>query len=147
MEPPKVEPAWKRWVRVLDRLAVFLGMAVGFTGVGVMWGLSELNDRLAREDARHVAELARMQESHGQLVGSLTRQLQALARQQNQTATAVAKTVEKVDNAAEKADTAANTAKGAAAVARSAATRNTAVPPATVNKSIREANRQLGAKP
>lgn len=121
----------------------WLGYLVGVQGLDNR--LTEYNLRLAEVRAAHLEEIKRLQETQSEALAAVGRVVERTARTAERAA-------DKADNAAAKADTAAGTAATAATTAKGAATRASRVtaapaapPAAAVNRTVREANRQLGA--
>jgi hypothetical protein len=148
MDP--LDPKHRRWLAAAERcglIGVFI-MAGGW--LGFMVGIQSLDDhtkefdkRLVQERTDRIEEIKRLQETHAIALAAVSRVVERTARTAERAA-------DKADTAAVKADTAADTAATAASTAKGAATRARAsaappgVPASTVNKSVREANRQLG---
>lgn len=136
----------KHWTQIAEKVVVVCALVGSGVGLGYLMGAQGTSERLAWLQTNHVEELTRLQASHTATITALT----ALIRT---TATATARAAAKVERAADTAATAADTASDAATSAKGAAqaaktaTRNSAPPPATVNKSVKDANKQLGVRP
>jgi phage-related tail protein len=146
-----VDHRFKKWRAVAERCALICVLFIAGGWMGYMVGIQSLDDytkefdkRLVQERTDRIEEIKRLQETHAVALGAVSRIVERTARTAERAA-------DKADTAAVKADTAADTAVSAATTAKGVATRARAstapagVPAATVNKSVREANRQLGS--
>lgn len=141
MEHLHLDPKYRRWIGIAERLSVFLVILIAGAWLGYMVGVQGSDARVAAADMRLVEErtdrlreIERMQQSYTTALEATARATQRVARQSERTA-------ERVEAAVDKAEVAASTAKGAAA----RASRSAPTPAPAVNQSVREANRQLGA--
>lgn len=146
-----LDPKHRRWLAAAERCGLITVFVIAGGWLGYMVGIQSLDDqtkafdrRLVQERTDRIEEIKRLQETHALALAAVSRVVERTARTAERAA-------DKADTAALKADTAADTAANAATTAKGAATRARvatappAVPAATVNKSVREANRQLGS--
>ena len=138
-----LDPKHRRWLSAAERCGLICVFVITGGWLGYMVGIQKLDDltkgfdkRLVQERTDRIEEIKRLQDTHAVALAALSRVVERTARTAERAA-------DKADTAADTAASAATTAKGAATRAR-ASTAPASVPAATVNKSVREANRQLG---